>query len=134
VTTPVSTPNSYNIASETITLETPANDGYNFAGWSGSDLNGSYNSPVTIPTGSTGDRTYVAHWSKHVITFDANGGYGIMPDQALITGTLDACAFAKKGYTFAGWVDQDNTPYTNGQSITDLSKDLTLKAKWTKNS
>ena len=70
------------------------------AGWSGPDLNGCDNTAVTIPAGSLYNRTYVAHWEQYVVSFDPNGGYGVMTDQALITGPLNNNTFAKKGYTF----------------------------------
>ena len=49
--------------SSTITLNPPTRTGYTFIGWSGTDLSGSDNLTVTIPKGSTGNRSYTAHWS-----------------------------------------------------------------------
>ena len=54
-------PTSYNITTNTITLENPTQAGMVFTGWTGS--NGSTPQlSVTIPKGSTGNKNYTAHW------------------------------------------------------------------------
>ena len=53
----------YTAESPAITLNTPTKPGYIFTGWSGTGLTGENNLTVVIPTGSTGDRSYTAHWS-----------------------------------------------------------------------
>ena len=53
-------PDNYTIESEPITLNNPTREGYNFLGWSGS--NGDVQRNVTIPTGSTGNKNYIANW------------------------------------------------------------------------
>ena len=53
-------PTSYTSA-DTITLVNPTKEGYNFTGWTGTGLS-SATTTVTIPKGSTGDRTYTANW------------------------------------------------------------------------
>ena len=55
-------PDSYTVETETITLKNPTRPGFTFTGWSGTGLTGEDNLTVTIPKGSTGDRTYAAHW------------------------------------------------------------------------
>ena len=55
-------PDTYTIETRTFTLKNPTKSGYTFTGWSGTGLDGENNMTVTIPTGSTGDRTYTAHW------------------------------------------------------------------------
>lgn len=55
-------PATYTVESEAITLINPVKTGYTFTGWSGTDLTGENNMTVTIAKGSTGDRTYTAHW------------------------------------------------------------------------
>ena len=56
-------PDSYTVESKEITLNAPARPGYTFIGWSGTGLTGESNLTVTIEKGSTGDRSYTAHWS-----------------------------------------------------------------------
>ena len=55
-------PDSYTVESDAITLNTPTRPGYTFTGWSGTGLTGENNLTVTIEKGSTGDRSYTAHW------------------------------------------------------------------------
>ena len=55
-------PDTYTIETRTFTLKNPTKSGYTFTGWSGTGLDGENNMTVTIPTGSTGNRTYTAHW------------------------------------------------------------------------
>ena len=62
-------PDTYTIKAGAFTLKNPTKSGYTFTGWSGTGLDGENNMTVTIPTGSTGNRTYTAHWRY-------NGGGG----------------------------------------------------------
>lgn len=54
-------PSSYNIESKTITLKTPTKTRYDFVGWTGSNGNTPSKS-VSIPAGSTGNKSYTANW------------------------------------------------------------------------
>ena len=54
-------PTSYTIESKEITLNNPAKEGYTFMGWTGTGLKQA-TSEVTIPQGSTGNRSYTATW------------------------------------------------------------------------
>ena len=56
-------PSSYDVTTATFTLANPTKTGYVFTGWSGTGLTGSANKAVSIPKGSTGNRSYVAHWA-----------------------------------------------------------------------
>ncbi|NLC97226.1 MAG: hypothetical protein GX675_06635 [Erysipelotrichaceae bacterium] len=49
-------------ATDNITLSNPIKTGYKFVGWSGTGITGT-SMEVTIPTGSTGDRVYYAHFA-----------------------------------------------------------------------
>lgn len=55
-------PDTYTIETKAFTLKNPTKSGYTFTGWSGTGLDGENNMTVTIPTGSTGNRIYTAHW------------------------------------------------------------------------
>ena len=61
-------PTGYTVETETFTLKNPTRPGYIFSDWSGTGLTGEDNLTVTIPKGSTGNRSYTAHWRY-------NGGY-----------------------------------------------------------
>ena len=64
-------PTSYTIESDAITLNNPTKVWYEFLGWTGNKLNG-LTKTVTIPTWSTGNRTYVANWEAVDVTITIN--------------------------------------------------------------
>ncbi|MFB2020518.1 InlB B-repeat-containing protein [Pseudoflavonifractor sp. P01025] len=72
------------------------------------------------------------------ITFDANGGEGMMDAQTTESGTdtvLTANIFTHEGYTFSGWnttADGTGTAYADGATV-NLSESTTLYAQWTPN-
>lgn len=68
-----SNPLTYTIETETFTLSNPIKAGYTFTGWSGTGLEGEANMTVTIAKGSTGDRSYTAHWTSAI--GDTNGDW-----------------------------------------------------------
>ena len=81
-------PDTYTIETGAFTLKNPTKSGYTFTGWSGTGLDGENNMTVTIPTGSTGNRTYAAHWryngsghsySYYTIKATAGAGGSISP-------------------------------------------------------
>ena len=81
-------PNTYTIETGAFTLKNPTKSGYTFTGWSGTGLDGENNMTVTIHTGSTGNRTYTAHWryngsghsySYYTIKATAGAGGSISP-------------------------------------------------------
>ena len=68
------------------------------------------------------------------ITFDANGGQGVMDDFKVSIGTsgiLPTCTFIRTGYEFAGWATSSTgaVVYADGASITP-SASMTLYAIW----
>ncbi len=69
-------PTKYSVDSASITLNNPSKVGYNFIGWEGTDLVGNTNLVVTIPTGSTGHRSYTANYEPitYNLTYDYDGG------------------------------------------------------------
>ena len=64
-------PDTYTIETVAFTLKNPTKSGYTFTGWSGTGLDGENNMTVTIPKGSTGNRSYTAHWR-----YNGGGGRG----------------------------------------------------------
>lgn len=81
-------PDTYTIETVAFTLKNPTKSGYTFTGWSGTGLDGENNMTVTIPTGSTGNRAYTAHWryngsghsySYYTIKTTAGAGGSISP-------------------------------------------------------
>ena len=81
-------PDTYTIETVAFTLKNPTKSGYTFTGWSGTGLDGENNMTVTIPKGSTGNRSYTAHWryngsghsySYYTIKATAGAGGSISP-------------------------------------------------------
>ena len=82
-------PDTYTVETETFTLKNPTRPGYIFSGWSGTGLTGENNLTVTIEKGSTGNRSYTAHWryngggssgySYYTIKATAGAGGSISP-------------------------------------------------------
>lgn len=99
---------SYAVTSSPITLPTPVRTGYEFRGWVGDDIDGAQ-TEVIIPTGSTGDRTYIADWRiiDYIIELRQSSGdwmqnliYTVEKEVELPIPTLE-------GYEFIGWVGED---------------------------
>ena len=57
---------TYNINSSTITLGKPTRTGYAFCGWTGTEIT-SPQETVTIPSGSVGNRSYIAIWAQLIV-------------------------------------------------------------------
>ena len=82
-------PDTYTIETVAFTLKNPTKSGYTFTGWSGTGLDGENNMTVTIPKGSTGNRSYTAHgrynggggsgYSYYTIKATAGAGGSISP-------------------------------------------------------
>ncbi len=124
-------PDFYTIESDTITLAEPTRDGYTFDGWYNGDER-----VTKINWGSTGDLTLTARWNTFesiTITYLSGGGTGTMAKQTCKVGDyLSLNLFTKADSVFAGWKDQNNNVYRNGQEIpaTTNSSSLTLTAQW----
>ena len=104
-------PTGYTVETETFTLNTPTRPGYTFTGWSGTGLDGENNMTVTIPKGSTGERSYMAHWrynggssggsSSYPITVPGkteNGSVTVSPKNASAGSTVTITVKPDSGY------------------------------------
>lgn len=130
-------PTSYNINTDTITIPQPTKPGYAFAGWTGSNGNTAQKT-VTIPKGSTGDKTYDAHWTpiNYTISYDLQGGTmsGQKTSYNIETPTFSIPTPTKNGYTFLGWTGTDLTSASKSVTIKQGSiGNRTYKANWTAN-
>ena len=136
-------PTEYTIESSDITLINPTKTGYEFAGWSGTDIDtSSYQKDVTIPTGEYGDRTYTAHWDaiEYSITYNLNvedsslsqADNSMNPTSFTYADIITIKPATRTGYSFSGWTGEG---YTAVQSIDipagTFAKPLTFDASWT---
>ncbi len=105
-TVAIPNPTNYTVESGSITLNNPTRTGYTFAGWTGTGLSVNTLS-VTIPTGSSGERAYTAHWTADVypISYSLDGGAvsTANPASYTIEDSFTLHNPARTGYTFAGW-------------------------------
>ena len=104
-------PGTYTIETVAFTLKNPTKSGYTFTGWSGTGLTGENNMTVTIPKGSTGERSYTAHWryngggsggsSSYPITIPSkteNGSVTVSPKSASAGSTVTITVKPDSGY------------------------------------
>ena len=110
-------PSSYNMDTDTFTLQNPTRSGYTFTGWSGTDLTGESNMTVTVEKGSIGDRSYTAHWrcNSYTVTYALDGGAaeGNPSSYNIDTDTFTLQNPTRSGYTFTGWSGTDLTGESN---------------------
>ena len=118
---------------QTVTLPTPTRTGYTFLGWTGEGIT-TPQPNVTIPKGSTGDKTYIENWelTEYNITMDLNGGSG----QEKVAYTMTDEDFelptpTRNGYEFVGWTGEGiTTPQTQVIIPTGSTGNRTYTANW----
>ena len=124
-------PDSYTVESDAITLNTPTRSGYTFTGWSGTGLDGENNMTVTIPTGSTGERSYTAHWRYNGGGSGGSSSYPITIPGKTENGTVTVSPrSAEKGDTVTITAKPDSGYQLDDLTVTDKNgKELKLTDK-----
>ena len=69
-----SNPTSYAVDTPDFTLNNPTKEGYTFAGWTGTELEGA-TLEVTVEEGSTGNRSYTATWTANIYAYSVEYYY-----------------------------------------------------------
>ena len=105
-TLPANPPASYTVEAA-VTLPAPTRPGYDFTGWTGTGLDGQ-TLEVTIPAGSSGSRSYTAHWSPVSYSIDYSLDGGSLPEVYPANYTIESEAITlvnptRAGYDFTGW-------------------------------
>ena len=112
---------SYNIETNTFTLNNPTRTGYTFVGWTGSNGTTAQTS-VSIVKGSTGDKSFTANWTPtpYTITYNLNGGSvsGNPTSYNIETATFTLNNPTRSGMTFAGWTGSNGSTKQTTVSIT----------------
>ena len=126
---------TYTIESAPISLNAPEKSGFTFDGWTGSNGN-TPQATVTIPTGSTGNKSYTANWTieSFPITYTLNGGTETTnpANYNVETDTFTLNAPTKTGYTFLGWTSvSDNI--SQAQTVITIEKGSTGAKDFTAN-
>ncbi len=122
-------PDSYNIETETFTLNNPTKTGYTFKGWT---FDGQ-TTPVTtvqVVKGSYGNKKLSAKWqaNDYDVIYDANGGTATeVSDTVTFDSPFTLPDAERAGYTFMGWYNESNK--VTG-SVWKIPNDVTLVAKW----
>ena len=119
-----------------LTDNTFTRENYTFTGWNtAADGTGDTYADGAIVNFSANTTLY-AQWTQNpVITFDANGGKGIMGTQTVnpgVSAALPANTFTLADYDFAGWntkTDGTGTAYADKTNIT-TNENVTLYAQW----
>ncbi len=118
---------------QTVTLPTPTRTGYTFLGWTGEGIT-TPQPNVTIPKGSTGDKTYIENWelTEYNIAMDLNGGSG--QEKVVYTMTdedFELPTPTRNGYEFVGWTGEGiTTPQTQVIIPTGSTGNRTYTANW----
>ena len=118
---------------QTVTLPTPTRTGYTFLGWTGEGIT-TPQPNVTIPKGSTGDKTYIENWelTEYNITMDLNGGSG--QEKVVYTMTdedFELPTPTRNGYEFVGWTGEDiTTPQTRVKIPKGSTGNKAYTANW----
>lgn len=136
----VTNPGEYTIESADFTLKNPTRRGYNFAGWTGTELSEATKT-VTVTTGHYGERSYIATWTPIIynITYDLAGGALADGETNPATYTIESGAIklnnpTRTGYTFKGWTGTDLTEATVNVTIPAESiGDRSYVATWEAN-
>ena len=118
---------------QTVTLPTPTRTGYTFLGWTGEGIT-TPQPNVTIPKGSTGDKTYIENWilTGYTITMDLNGGSG--QEKVVYTMTdedFELPTPTRNGYEFVGWTGEGiTTPQTSVKIPKGSTGNKAYTANW----
>ncbi len=146
-TTVSNNPVEFTKKTNTFTLVNPTKVGYDFKGWSGTDLTGDENIEVKVLKGTRKNLSFEAHYSpvSYQVKFEKNSTNvtGTMDNQIFIydtNGVLSDVAYEKIGYLFNGWntkADGTGTHYDNKSSVINLTTTkngvVKLYAEWVPN-
>ena len=124
-------PDTYTIETVAFTLKNPTKSGYTFTGWSGTGLTGENNMTVTIPKGSTGERSYTAHWRYNGGGSGGSSSYPITVPGKTENGTVTVSPrSAEKGDSVTITVKPDSGYQLDDLAVTDKNgKELKLTDK-----
>ena len=125
-------------------LPEPVKTGWTFGGWY-TEPNGKGRHVTAQSLVESGDSALYEHWlaNAYTVRFNANGGEGVMSNQAFEFDkemALAANAFAMAGHSFAGWATNETceAEYADCQVVSNLTAvsgaEVDLYATWGVNS
>ncbi|MDR1722885.1 MAG: InlB B-repeat-containing protein [Tannerella sp.] len=106
----MSLPLSYTVLSPALSIGSPSRRGYTFTGWAGSN-GATPQTTVVIPSGSIGNKSYTASWSRnqYTISYSLGGGsFAAFPAVYPSSYNVDTTAITlpvpiRHGYTLSYW-------------------------------
>ncbi|MFR8711600.1 MAG: InlB B-repeat-containing protein [Anaerotignum lactatifermentans] len=135
-------PEGYTAETPTFTLKNPTKAGYEFTGWTGTELS-EKTKEVTIEKGSSGNRVYTANWEEIEYTITYPKDYDKVSgnkETYTINDTLNSAISltnpSREGYSFKGWtmvVDGSTSyilPAENAEIPVGTLGNLTLSGIW----
>ena len=126
----------YTVETPDFALQLPTRTGYEFLGWQRLDgyAPGEKQMNVTIPKGTTGDRTYTGCWQaiEYTITLDTSGGNALDAISYAVTSSpITLPTPVRTGYTFLGWTGEGiTTPQTSVIIPKGSTGDKAYTANW----
>ncbi len=131
-----SNPASYTVTTDTFTLVNPTRTGYDFVGWTGTDLAAPTKTVTIANNSTTGDKSYTANWKaiEYTVTYNLAGGTAQGSNHTVYTIETAAqvlTAPVKTGYTFTGWTGSNGTTPDKNVTIAGGNiGDLSFTANW----
>ena len=123
----------YTVNTETFMLNNPWKVGYEFIGWTGTELSQPTMS-VSVPKGSIGDRKYIANYKINVYKIGYNLNGGTLPENAPKEYTVEDSVTlptpTKRGYIFKGWSGSGLEPTMNVSFGPGRAGHITFVANW----
>ena len=126
----------YTVETPDFALQPPTRTGYEFLGWQRLDgyAPGEKQMNVTIPKGTTGDRTYTGCWQaiEYTITLDTSGGNALDAISYAVTSSpITLPTPVRTGYTFLGWTGEGiTTPQTSVKIPKGSTGNKAYTANW----
>ncbi len=126
----------YTVETPDFALQPPTRTGYEFLGWQRLDgyAPGEKQMNVTIPKGTTGDRTYTGCWQaiEYTITLDTSGGNALDAISYAVTSSpITLPTPVRTGYTFLGWTgERITTPQTSVKIPKGSTGNKAYTANW----
>ena len=124
-------PSYYTIESQSITLNAPEREGYDFKGWS---INESQNLVMayTIKKGTIGNIKIKAIWKakKYLVHFNSQNGNDINDMNVVFDSNVELPIPIREHYNFDGWYLEENYQTIVNNGKWEVASEITLFAKW----
>ena len=120
-------PISYNAKTSTFKLNNPTKKGYEFLGWTGTNLS-DLTLNVIIEKGTIGDLNFIAHYKPKQYKISFIDGSNIDTKYLDYDSIIDIPIVKKQGYNFIGWYDKDNNKLLENTKVID--KDINYISKY----